>query len=78
MRKILFSLLAALFCATSMWGEATPIGSSNTYWEIDGTTLTISGSGAMPDFSIVNDQPWNANMTIMQLWKRKYIANRKC
>ena len=45
----------------SMVSFAAPatIGESTTTWEISGTTLTIGGTGAMPDFRGAEDsRPW--------------------
>jgi len=60
---------AACIAASVAFGEPAQIESSNTYWELTGTapnqTLTISGSGAMPNFS-QGGAPWNsqrANIT---------------
>ena len=38
----------------------SPLGATQTWWEYDAATrtLTVSGTGAMPDFNSFDDQPW--------------------
>ena len=38
----------------------SPLDATQTWWEYDDATrtLTVSGTGAMPDFNSFNDQPW--------------------
>lgn len=38
----------------------SPLGATQTWWEYDAATrtLTVGGTGAMPDFADFNDQPW--------------------
>ncbi len=38
--------------------DGTKIDDSNTYWKLNGTTLTISGTGEMPDFANYTVEPW--------------------
>lgn len=51
-------LLLTLSASITAMAEAQKIGKSDTYWELTGNTLTISGTGDMPTFSKVADQPW--------------------
>ena len=38
----------------------SPLGATQTWWEYDDATrtLTVGGTGAMPDFNSFDDQPW--------------------
>lgn len=67
MRKLkLFTLLAGLFLATSMWADPAQIGTTGLYWETTGTgtnltlNITYSGSGttAIPTYSLLSRAPW--------------------
>jgi len=67
MRKIkLFTLLAGLFLATSMWATPAQIGTTGLYWEVTGTgtnltlNITYSGSGTsvIPSYIAASLQPW--------------------
>jgi hypothetical protein len=67
MRKIkLFTLLAAVMFATSMWAESGSFGAGLTWDYNEGTgALTITGSGAMPDytsFTGANPAPWASHI----------------
>jgi len=60
MKKFLLSFLFFLFTCASVWGAITP--------SIEGTTLTLSGSGAMSSYgSTSNKSPWNGNTTITKI-----------
>lgn len=68
MRKIkLITLLAAALMTANMWATQQQIGSTGLYWEVSGTTLTItysgSGSSAMPDYAVESLRPWHNNRT---------------
>jgi|GEM_PF-6480454 len=63
-------VIAVLLCAVMLIGllpqftvnaEATAIQISDTniYWEITGNTLTISGTGVMPNYTHYSQQPWH-------------------
>ena len=62
----LFTLLAGLFLATSMWADPAQIGTTGLYWETTGTgtnltlNITYSGSGttAIPTYSLLSRAPW--------------------
>jgi len=51
---------AACIAASVAFGAPAQIGSSNTYWELAGGVLTISGTGAMPtNFTAAGaNNPW--------------------
>ena len=57
MKKNLFTTIIAIFMATAVWAQPVQIGTSDVYWEINGTTLEITGSGDMPDFNS-GEAPW--------------------
>ena len=57
MKKQLLTLAAILFIATTAWTQ-TPIPNSNLTWKLQDSTLTIAGTGAMPDFTD-DDVPWH-------------------
>ena len=62
MKRKLLSILA-LLCLTvsSTWADVVASGSCGTsvnYSLDDAGVLTISGSGAMADYTMANDQPW--------------------
>ena len=69
-QRTVSSLLSVLIIVSIMF--ATPIGSAATNatsgttgdckWSLDGTVLTISGNGAMGDFSH-NSIPWGNSIT---------------
>ena len=57
-------MLPILFLAATLSATAqTPIEDSNLTWKLDGETLTISGTGAMPDFDVNEgiNPPWYAD-----------------
>ena len=58
MKKTLSILAAILFIATTAWAQ-TPIENSNLTWELQNDTLTIAGTGAMPDFAPSTVAPWH-------------------
>ena len=59
--KLSIIILMLIGTMSSAWAEAELIpGSSTVKWEITGTTLTISGTGEMPNLTIISDQPWNS------------------
>lgn len=55
-----FTILSGLFLTLSLSGHAAPvqIGTTNTYWELKGNTLFITGTGAMADYTGPAQQPW--------------------
>ena len=62
MKKILLTLFLAIFIATTT--HATPAlipGSTTVYWELTGSTLSITGTGDMPDIVDFIFQPWGAS-----------------
>ena len=67
-QKRLQLLLALLTMLSSIGANAESITGTNLTWELTELTgsegkytLTISGSGAMPDFNNANKQPWKAS-----------------
>lgn len=62
-KKLLRFLCTALLAVTGMSANAQTSGScgDNATWEYDNGTLTISGTGAMADYTdALTDNPWNA------------------
>jgi len=65
-------MVAACIAASAAFGAPTQIATSNTYWELVDGTLTISGTGAMPNYAVNSgddthdydytrlDTPWDA------------------
>lgn len=53
-----------LVCAALLWAASasaqTVIEGSNLTWELSDSTLTISGTGAMPDLPMPGTTPWNS------------------
>ena len=76
-KKVLCLLLAVAFAftapATLASAAAAPIGTSGASWELrDGTTLKITGTGAMPNFNWENleARPWHddsENITTVEI-----------
>lgn len=57
----LFTLLAGLFLATSMWAQG-PWTSGSCTVTLSGSTMTVSGSGAMAtNYTAATNQPWKSN-----------------
>ena len=54
MKKITVIFFAALFFCLSPAYAATTEQNNGITWSVDGTTLTISGEGAMPDLSLIH------------------------
>jgi hypothetical protein len=59
---LMAGLLTALPVSASVDGTPTQLGTSGTYWHYDtaAETLTISGTGNMPNFASAAGQPWAA------------------
>lgn len=68
---LMFGLL--LLCGSICWNSMSVVGAdSGTYdninWNIDGTTLTITGKGDMPDFTSDTSAPWsNLNVSTVEI-----------
>jgi len=61
MRKLQIFFLSGLLCAANLNAQSGKTG--NLFWSISGSTLTITGFGAMPDYCF--DAPWqNYNASI--------------
>jgi hypothetical protein len=60
MKKIILSIIASLLITVSNFAADGTTG--NLTWSLNGSTLTISGSGAMPDYTSGNS-PWYSNRT---------------
>ena len=60
--KKLFTLIVAICATTLAWADDSgSCGSNVTYTYVESTgTLTISGTGAMEDFTSYSKVPWNA------------------
>lgn len=65
MKKLTVILLAALFFCLSPAYAATTEQNSGITWSVDGTTLTISGEGAIPDYA---DPGYNFNNEPIAPW----------
>ncbi|MBR4282300.1 MAG: leucine-rich repeat domain-containing protein, partial [Clostridia bacterium] len=67
MKKFLSILLTLfiIFCALPFTASAdTTSGTTgNCIWILDGTVLTISGNGAMEDYSDISPAPWGTSIT---------------
>ena len=62
MKKILLTLFLAIFMATTTYSAPALIpGSTTVYWEVTGNTLSITGTGDMPDIVDFIFQPWGAS-----------------
>jgi hypothetical protein len=62
MRKGLLKIASALFAmliSTSIYAQTSGSCGTSATWSYEGTTLTISGSGAMADYAY-GEAPWNA------------------
>ena len=68
MKKRILSIILALtmvlgmvpFIGITAFAEAKTIDGSTLTWELTDGTLTIDGTGPIPDFKTDNDMPWNA------------------
>ena len=64
-KKHFFSMRAAMMllmmvCSLGAWAQETSgYCGDNVTWTFDGSTLTISGTGAMADYDWQDDRPWN-------------------
>ncbi|MCQ2552317.1 MAG: S-layer homology domain-containing protein [Clostridia bacterium] len=70
-RFLSFMLVAAMllsFMPVMAFADAQKIGDSNVTWALsnENTVLTISGTGAMPDFADASEQPWRDNRNGIQ------------
>lgn len=61
--KFLTVLSLCFICFLTVGASAKNKCGDNAYWEINNTTLTISGSGALPDYSKSTPAPWADNAT---------------
>ena len=52
------ALAAVCIAASVAFGAPAKLGSTNTYWELVDSTLTISGTGAMPDYNYSSGRVW--------------------
>lgn len=59
-RRISLALLLLMLTTLSTWADDPVTGNCGTSvtYSFDGKTLTISGAGAMADYSSSDDQPW--------------------
>jgi hypothetical protein len=62
MKKVITLIFAALLFAVSGFAQSGTIG--DLTWSISNNTLTISGTGAMPDYWSSADRPWNSYRTV--------------
>ena len=67
--KLSIILLMLIGTMSSAWAQKAPIPNSDLTWELTGTapdlTLTISGTGEMPDFFVLDedDRPWSDDLS---------------
>ena len=63
MKKTITSLLLMLLVVVSAWGQTSGSCGADATWELNGTTLMITGSGAMwnYEYSGSNIAPWNGS-----------------
>ena len=69
MKKTITSLLIMLLVVVSTWGQNSATCGDNAYWTLDSDgVLTISGTGAMQDYTfsngVVNSPWWNVKDNI--------------
>ena len=60
MKKTITSLLMMLFMITSSWSQSTGSCGYQLTWTFENNVLTISGTGAMTNYSIEAQIPWHA------------------
>ena len=53
MKKTITSLLLMLLVVVSAWGQTSNKCGEDAYWKLNGTTLNITGSGAMWNYDNV-------------------------
>ena len=58
MKKLLLTSFLAILMVSTTYSAPIRIGTSDTYWEVTGTTLHITGTGDMPDFTYSTPAPW--------------------
>ena len=64
MKKLLLTSFLAILMANAAYAAPALIpGSTTVYWEITGSALHITGTGAMPDLGSQGNQPWAASRT---------------
>ncbi|MDR0507382.1 MAG: leucine-rich repeat domain-containing protein [Dysgonamonadaceae bacterium] len=69
MRKSLFFLVMLLFSAANLFADSGTIGTLT--WNLEDGTLTISGTGVIPDYSGARQSPWtmsgrrNSNINVI-------------
>ena len=59
MKKTITSLLMMLFMITSSWSQSTGSCGYQLTWTFENNVLTISGTGAMTNYSIEAQRPWH-------------------
>jgi hypothetical protein len=57
MKKLLLLMTTIMLWSTASFAQPAQIGDSDVYWELTGGTLTISGTGEMPNL-VNTQQPW--------------------
>ncbi len=64
MKRIFFSALLTLFFCLSASAQSGACG-NNLTWTFDGQTLSVSGTGAMTDYTDSSNAPWYAYRTVI-------------
>ena len=58
---------AAPAATSGYCGDPTVNGGEDVTWEVSGTTITISGTGAMADYASATNQPWSSNRSNIKI-----------
>ena len=66
MKKIKILFFCGLMIAATMTGHAQSGTTGGLAWSISGSTLTISGTGAMPDYDNSDAPPWASYRTSIE------------
>ena len=68
MKRVIVLLVSVLIpLAASMAQTGGVIDGTNITWELEGTTLTISGDGEIPAFTTSSAVPWYSNATAITI-----------
>jgi len=73
MKRILSILLSVLFLLAALPLGAIPVAAATSgttgdcTWTLDGTHLTISGNGAMGDYTYDSPSPWGTSITLVTI-----------
>lgn len=65
---LLFMLLTVAFCASALADEEGEFDTGVSWYLTEDMVLTLSGSGAMPDFaSDLSDRPWGNDLSMLNI-----------